>query len=275
MSDPFRETHDLGARIRFREDENPVCEEPLVKGPEDVAKLRHFDPLDSTRMLDRIRAVEAYRREAGDHYAILGWVEGPLAEAADLRGVSEILMDMYTEPGLVRDLMAFCRDGAIRCARAQLAAGADLIGIGDAVASLVPPDFFAEQLLPLERDLVEAIHGVWGAVSGGRPGAERVWMEAPPGTTPSAVCRRRRAVLSPSRRSRPGVRVGLQGRGRRGKSGHHRAGCRPTAGRGDPQDSATENRPPNAADVEPSPERAPGAGVARVKRCGKSAPRDG
>ena len=164
MSDPFRETYDLGARIRFREDENPVCEEPLVKGPEDVAKLRHFDPLDSTRMLDRIRAVEAYRREAGDHWAILGWVEGPLAEAADLRGVSEILMDMYTEPGLVRDLMAFCRDGAIRCARAQLAAGADLIGIGDAVASLVPPDFYAEQLVPLERDLVDAVHAAGGKV---------------------------------------------------------------------------------------------------------------
>ena len=31
----------------------------------------------------------------------------------------------------------------------------------------------------------------------------------------------------------------------RGKSGLRRAGCWPTASRGDPQDSATENRPPN------------------------------
>ena len=62
--------------------------------------------------------------------------------------------------------------------------------------------------------------------------------------------------------SRPG------GRGRdrfgpgRGRSGLHRAGCWLTASRGDPQESATENRPPMAA---------PPAQV-RVKRCGKSAP---
>jgi len=58
-------------------------------------------------------------------------------------------------------------------------------------------------------------------------------------------CRAAARVLSPGRRSRSGERVGLQCRGRRGKSEHHRAGCRPTAGRGDPQESATEKRPPN------------------------------
>ena len=50
----------------------------------------------------------------------------------------------------------------------------------------------------------------------------------------------------------------------RGKSGLHRAGCWPTASRGDPQDSATENRPPPRA-----------SRAARVKRCGKSAPAAG
>ena len=50
----------------------------------------------------------------------------------------------------------------------------------------------------------------------------------------------------------------------RGKSGLHRARCWPTASRGDPQDSATENRPPARV-----------SGTARVKRCGKSAPAAG
>ncbi len=164
MSDPYRETYDLGAKVSFREDENPLCEEPLVKKPEDVAKLRHFDPLSSTRIRDRLRAIEAYRREAGDHYAILGWVEGPLAEAADLRGVSELMMDLILEPDLVRDLMAFCRDGAIRCLAPQVEAGADFIGIGDAVASLVPPDVYAEQVVPLEREIVDAAHALGAKV---------------------------------------------------------------------------------------------------------------
>ena len=57
----------------------------------------------------------------------------------------------------------------------------------------------------------------------------------------------------------------------RGKSGLHRAGCWPTASRGDPQDSATESKPPPAS---PGP-YGPVAPVVRVKGCGKSAPAAG
>ena len=55
----------------------------------------------------------------------------------------------------------------------------------------------------------------------------------------------------------------------RGTSGLHRARCWVTPSRGDPQESATENRPPMAAC---SPEA---AAQVRVKRCGKSAPASG
>jgi hypothetical protein len=51
----------------------------------------------------------------------------------------------------------------------------------------------------------------------------------------------------------------------RGTSGLRRAGCWVTPSRGDPQESATESRPPMAG--EPA--------QARVKRCGKSAPAPG
>lgn len=48
-----------------------------------------------------------------------------------------------------------------------------------------------------------------------------------------------------------------------GKSGLHRTGRQVTPGRRKPTDSATENKPPTLSSREP----------ARVKRCGKSAPR--
>src|SRR5262245_7487133 len=73
-----------------------------------------------------------------------------------------------------------------------------------------------------------------------------------------------RGVVEGRGRSGPGERWPLQERAAGGKSELHRAGCWLTASRGDPQDSATENRPPPPAT----------AGV-RVKRCGKSAPRPG
>jgi hypothetical protein len=82
-----------------------------------------------------------------------------------------------------------------------------------------------------------------------------------------------RAGCNPARPAPGGILDGAGGAGwaaaapvrrGRGKSGLHRAGCWPTASRGDPQDSATENRPPPCA-----------SRAVRVKRCGKSAPAAG
>ena len=63
--------------------------------------------------------------------------------------------------------------------------------------------------------------------------------------------------------SRSGDRPGGNAVG--GKSGLRRAVCWLTASEGDLRESATENTPPNSRPVRL-------AGVARVKRCGKSAP---
>ena len=117
-----------------------------------------FKPLDSTRIQDRIRAVELYKKETGNHFSILGWVEGSFAEAADLRGVSEIMVDLYDEPEFVKELMSICCEEGILCAKEQIKAGADFIGVGDAAASLVSPAIYREFVLPFEQKLFHEIH---------------------------------------------------------------------------------------------------------------------
>lgn len=158
MSDAYRETYDYGANVTFPYDSLPVCTEPLLKETADLAKLPAFDPWQSTRMLDRIHAVELYKQTAGDEYPILGWVEGPIAEMADLRTLTQTLVDLYENPSFVHDVFAFCTAQAIRCARAQIEAGADIIGIGDAAASVLSPDLYREHVLPFEQQLITAIH---------------------------------------------------------------------------------------------------------------------
>jgi MtaA/CmuA family methyltransferase len=158
MSDAFRETYDFGAKIQFPDDSLPICEERLIKELSDLKKLELFDPLSSTRMLDRIRAVEFYKKETGNQYSILGWVEGAFAEAADLRGVTEIMMDLYDEPEWVKEMLTLCCEEGISCAREQIKAGADFIGVGDAVASLVSAEMYREFVLPFEQKLFAGIH---------------------------------------------------------------------------------------------------------------------
>jgi MtaA/CmuA family methyltransferase len=156
ISDPYRETHGFGAAVRYVTDGPPRCEPPL-QDTKDLSRLRAPDPLQSERMLDRVRAAEAYRAAFAGQYSVLGWVEGPAAEAADLRGVSTFLVDLLDDEGFACDLMDMCVEAGIAFARAQIRAGVDTVGIGDAIASQIDPRTYERLIQPREKRLIEAI----------------------------------------------------------------------------------------------------------------------
>jgi MtaA/CmuA family methyltransferase len=91
-------------------------------------------------------------------------VEGPIAEYADLRGVEKTFLDLVDKPEMFNEAGEVIVQNAIAFAIAQVKAGADMIGIGDAAASLIAPDMYAEFILPLEKKLIEAIHNAGAAV---------------------------------------------------------------------------------------------------------------
>jgi MtaA/CmuA family methyltransferase len=159
ISDPCREVHGFGAHVLFPEDDIPMCKDFLLKDYSDLKNLHVKDPLKCERMLDRIKAVELYKKSVGGKYPILGWVEGAFAEANDLRGMTELMMDAYDEPDFVRELLEICNEQAIAFAKEQIRAGADIIGIGDAAASLVGPALYQSIVLPAEQKLISEIHG--------------------------------------------------------------------------------------------------------------------
>jgi MtaA/CmuA family methyltransferase len=158
ISDPMREAADFGAKVTIPEDGVPYSYDYLIKDYDDLKKLKTRSPLSPGRMLDRIKAIERYKQEAGKEYPILGWVEGGFAESTNLRGMNNIMIDLFDNPGFVRELMEICTGQAILFACEQVKAGADFIGVGDAAASLVGPDIYREFILPYQKRLVEAIH---------------------------------------------------------------------------------------------------------------------
>jgi MtaA/CmuA family methyltransferase len=162
ISDPYRETSGFGSEITFMKDGPPRSTHPLDK-VKDLSLLDQPDPLVSKRMLDRINAVISYKKLFTDEYSILGWVEGPAAEAADVRGVVAFLMDIIEDRVFAGELMDLCLEVAIDFALAQIKAGADTIGIGDAIASQISPDIYESLIQPREKKLVEAIQnaGAW------------------------------------------------------------------------------------------------------------------
>jgi len=158
ISDPYREAADFGAQIEFPGDGLPICKVPRLADPCDLDTLQPPDPDTGRRMSDRLAAIQHFRAQAGGRVPIMGWVEGALAEAADLRGVSNLLVDLFDRPEWVRDLLEVCEEVAVAFAEAQVAAGADIIGLGDAIASQVSPRVYRQFALPYEQTIFAAVH---------------------------------------------------------------------------------------------------------------------
>ncbi len=158
ISDPYREAADLGAEIEFPEDDLPLCRTPLVTSHADLRKVKPIDPGSGRRMSDRLAAVRAMRDRVGGIVPVMGWVEGALAEAADLRGVTELMTDVADQPEWVEELLDRCVEVEIAFAEAQIEAGADIIGLGDAVASLVSRAMYEQFALPYEKRIFAAVH---------------------------------------------------------------------------------------------------------------------
>jgi MtaA/CmuA family methyltransferase len=115
-------------------------------------------------MHNGIKALVLYQEKLRGDKWIEGWVEGPCAEAADLRGINTLMLDFFDDPQFVRDLFEFVVEMELRFAKAQVDAGADGIGIGDAAASLVGPDLYREFVWPCEKKLVDGIHALGAKV---------------------------------------------------------------------------------------------------------------
>lgn len=163
MCDPYRETTDFGGQIEYLDDNVPRCTVPLADTM-DLSVLKKIDPHGSGRTNMTVRAVEAYKAYGYQKYSITGWVEGPAAEAADLRGISQFLMDLATEESFACELMDICVEAGIEYARAQVAAGADTIGVGDAIASQISPAMYEKLVAPREKRLFDGIHEAGGLV---------------------------------------------------------------------------------------------------------------
>ncbi len=166
ISDPAREAADCGAPVAFYDNQPPALREDcaLLADKTKLAGLKVPSPLGGGRMHDRVQAAARLKEKAGTDKFIEGWVEGPCAEGADLRGINTLMMDFIEDPVFVEDLFAFVLEMELQFARAQIEAGVDIIGLGDAAASLVGPMIYEQYVWPWEKRLVEGIQAMGGRV---------------------------------------------------------------------------------------------------------------
>lgn len=162
ISDPYREAADTGLEVEFPDDGLPSNKTPLIADWSQLSGI-HFPVSEfGLRMTDRLEAIRRLRAEVGDEVPVMGWVEGALAESADLRGIGNAMMDLVVNAGRLKELLEKCVEVEIAFAVAQVQAGAHIVGLGDAVASQVSPQMYREFALPYERRIFEAVKAAGG-----------------------------------------------------------------------------------------------------------------
>jgi MtaA/CmuA family methyltransferase len=159
-SDPARELIDIAGdgSVEWAASGPAIVESraALLDKPR-LSRLRVPDPLAPGRMRERIRSIELIRAATGPGASIVGWVEGPLALGAEMRGLSALMLDLYEDPAFLADLLAFTSSVAMAYWGPQVEAGADTIGMSDAAASMMSVAHYEAFVFPAQRRVVEDI----------------------------------------------------------------------------------------------------------------------
>lgn len=160
ISDPYRETSAFGAKIEYIEEGVPKCLDHIIKNIDDVKALKNPDIYKSIRTLDRINGARLYQKILKGTVPVCGWIEGPLAEACDLFGVSEMLINLMIDPDFSNQLMDKCMITAKEFAKAQIDEGCDIIGMGDAICSQIGLDVYDTYVKDRHKEIIEFIHSL-------------------------------------------------------------------------------------------------------------------
>ena len=158
ISDSMREAEGFGTEVVFPQEGVPYAAAMRLQQLSDIDTLRVIDPSQSRRMTDTVDAVRFMRQRAGNDVPVVGWVEGAMAECCDLMDMQHVFINLLDEPEAMHQLLDICTRQGILFAKAQVEAGAHIMGIGDSAASLVGPTLYEAFVLPYQQRLIRAIH---------------------------------------------------------------------------------------------------------------------
>jgi uroporphyrinogen-III decarboxylase len=137
-TDAYREASAWGVEINWE------SHTPVAKNHIKIEDFESIDPPDitaSSRMMNRVKAVERLYKKVGDTQCIVGWIEAPFAEISCLFGLINVLMLSKHEDWDIRIKKLISRILPIQeeFAKMQIEVGAHIIGAGDSAISQIGP----------------------------------------------------------------------------------------------------------------------------------------
>lgn len=156
----------FGGHQIYKADQDPwVDREPLVREPEDLARLAKPDFYSSGLMPLAHRFYNRIRELAGDAFEVdmPEMSRGPFGLAWHLRGHDALMLDLLANPEFAHRLLRFATDARkhYELQRAEFlgrAIGLGMLGNDEVNVPCISPRLYREFVLPLEKDLAD-FHG--------------------------------------------------------------------------------------------------------------------
>jgi MtaA/CmuA family methyltransferase len=153
-----------GVEVQYRDDAAPVAGKPVLKSLADVGSLEVPDPYTTFPMSEILEATRILSREMGDKAWICARADqGPMDLAAELRGMSQFLLDLTDEEEAecIDALLDYARRVATRYACALIECGGRSTEIGESAAgpAMISPRHYRRFAWPYERRMVEELRG--------------------------------------------------------------------------------------------------------------------
>ncbi|GAK55466.1 uroporphyrinogen decarboxylase family protein [Candidatus Vecturithrix granuli] len=148
----------MGAPVQYSEDAPVQGTTPLLADKKQIDRLIPADPACDGRLPLLVKALEIAVRRAQDQFAVIGnFDQSPFSLACALRGINQVMLDVYDNPVFIKKLLDICTETVIRYARAMAEAGAHILNTGDSPAMLLGPENYQKFALPYQQQVFDEL----------------------------------------------------------------------------------------------------------------------
>ncbi len=142
----------MGAPVVYADDAPVSGTTPFLDDRNKLDRLHPSDPTHAGRLPLLVNAVEIAVKRSQDQFTVIGnFDQSPFSLACALRGINQLMLDVYDDPAFVKQLLEICTESVVRYAKAMAEAGAHVLNTGDSPAMLVGPENYEKFALPYER----------------------------------------------------------------------------------------------------------------------------
>ena len=153
----------MGISLEIQPEVGPIIHNP-IRSPEDVARLRSFEPAEDLAYL--MQAIRLVRAELDGKQAVIGFSGSPftlacyLIEGRPSREYALARTFMYREPKAWHELMTRLADMIVGYLGAQIEAGVQVVQLFDSWVGMLGPADYEAYVLPHVRSIFERVTAV-------------------------------------------------------------------------------------------------------------------